>query len=151
MLNGRKPSLLLPLPKAHGPPMQRDRIWYLSWAMPAAPHQLQLAWLLASCPTVGSGPQHPLPLSLAFSWKLQGHLESWVLPSLGLFPSRDASWLQDGPGPLGQIEREGRSWWALAGSRRIWVEGPLGLGICFLYLQLLLDHVPISLLPPQGS
>lgn len=61
-------------------------------------------------------------------------------------PPRDPSWLQDGPGPLGQIESgEGGAGgpWQAAG--RIWVEGPLGLGLSVVaYLQLLLDHLPIS-------
>lgn len=134
--------------------MQRDRIWYLSWAMPAAPHQLPAAALAVglACPTVGSGPQHPSHCPLAFSWKLPGHLESWVLPSLGLthlhvtlLGSRMAQ------APSGRL-RGGREELVGTGRQQAEFEWRVLWGLACLLLPIsssFLITCPSHLLPPQ--
>lgn len=128
--------------------MQRDGARYLSWAVPAAPHQLPSCspgcWpSLSRC---GQWSPAPLPLFAALfleaprSLGKLGASFTWADS-----PPRDPSWLQAGPGPIGQIERgeggAGGHWQAVG---RIWVEGPLGLGLSVVAcLQLLLDHLPV--------
>lgn len=116
----------------------------------SSPAAAQAAGL--ACPAVGNGPQHPSRCSLPFSWKLPGHLESWVLPSLGLthlHVTLLGSRLAQAPsGRLRGVREElggtGRQW-AEFGWRVLWGLACLSLPVSSSFLT----TCPSYLLPPQ--